>query len=450
MHTSNSSPTDLARSISSYLKRRRRRPPAQDVLRPLIECLFAASLKTEEGERVLCHVSYIDPDNPDPDPPKRMVRNRWIPVALTEPVDFTVPNLTKLAKASDPRSSSLAVFGTSDSALSIWGLIDQGNEYYDFTNFDASSGLPRPGLFQVSIAGLGHLVAYDGLTKIAELRVNTLVTSALDALWSGPVRKHFDQVIGSIRESLVKRLGEEPYSRADFWDKSLERDIITTICRVMLRVQVFRHGGAFLITPQPQSELLRIKYPIKYPRLRDAIDRAIGSRIEEANASDQVSEEYMDEDEDFLPVELYLEEAIARFDSEESGLEMTGVVWFVSLLSRVDGLVVLTPDLEVQGFGVEITCADEPSAVFLAQDSEASKLREMPYEHYGTRHRSMMRYCAKVPGSIGFVISQDGDVRAIATVNGKLVVFDNLRLQAHDFPKESERKNEIRDAASSG
>jgi hypothetical protein len=58
-----------------------------------------------------------------------------------------------------------------------------------------------------------------------------------------------------------------------------------------------------------------------------------------------------------------------------------------------------------------------------------------------------MRYCDKVPGSIGFVISQDGDVRAITKVDERLVVFDNLRLQAHAFPKESVRKSEIRDAA---
>jgi len=34
--------------------------------------------------------------------------------------------------------------------------------------------------------------------------------------------------------------------------------------------------------------------------------------------------------------------------------------------------------------------------------------------------------------SLGFVISQDGDVRAMTQVRGKLVVWENLRLQRHD------------------
>jgi hypothetical protein len=447
METGNSAPVDLARSIRSYLTARGRKSPSQVVLRSLLECLFAASLKSEEGERVLCHIAYIDPRKPDPKPPKRIVRNRWTPVPLTAPIDFTVPNLTKLAKASDPRSSSLAVYRNKEKGLVIWGLVDQGNEYHDFTNFDASSGMPRPGLFQVSIAGLGHLVAHDGLTKIAELRVNILVTSELNALWSGTVRHHFDGVIAGIRGNLVAYLGEEPYERRGHWNESLESEVVTAICRLMLRVQGFRHGGAFLITPEPDGDLLRVKYPLRYSRLRDAIARGLQSRIEESNASDEISTQYIDKEEDDIPVMLYLDEAVARYNAEDSELEITGAVWFMSLLSRVDGVVLLTQDLEVRGFGVEIVCAEAPTAVFLAQDSDGKKAREMSYELYGTRHRSVMRYCDKVPGSIGFVISQDGDVRAITKVDERLVVFDNLRLQAHAFPKESVRKSEIRDAA---
>lgn len=32
---------------------------------------------------------------------------------------------------------------------------------------------------------------------------------------------------------------------------------------------------------------------------------------------------------------------------------------------------------------------------------------------FGTRHQSMMRLCFARPGSVGFVVSQDGNVRAI-------------------------------------
>ena len=97
------------------------------------------------------------------------------------------------------------------------------------------------------------------------------------------------------------------------------------------------------------------------------------------------------------------------YDLDEIRNELLGVVWFISLLTRVDGLVLLTPTLEVQGFGVEITEGEEPTEIYAAGDARGTEslLRRIDYQQYGTRHRSMMRYCAKYPGSVGFVISQD-------------------------------------------
>jgi hypothetical protein len=113
--------------------------------------------------------------------------------------------------------------------------------------------------------------------------------------------------------------------------------------------------------------------------------------------------------------------------------ELDGAIWFVSLLSRVDGLVLMNSDLEVRGFGVEITCTKKPMEVFVAEDLYAAELRKVDYNHFGTRHRSMMRYCAQVPGSLGFVISQDGDIRAMIQIEGELIIWDNIALHTEDF-----------------
>lgn len=65
--------------------------------------------------------------------------------------------------------------------------------------------------------------------------------------------------------------------------------------------------------------------------------------------------------------------------------------------------MLLNLGLDVQGFGVEITVAEEPAEVFVAGDVEAteSQLRQVDYQLYGTRHRPMMSYCAEFPGSVG-------------------------------------------------
>jgi hypothetical protein len=89
----------------------------------------------------------------------------------------------------------------------------------------------------------------------------------------------------------------------------------------------------------------------------------------------------------------------------------------------------LNPDLSVRGFGVEITVAGEPDSLRLAADADAEDTIELPYTRWGTRHRSMMRYCWAVPNSVGFVLSQDGDVRAMTREDDALVVWENPLLQ---------------------
>jgi hypothetical protein len=41
----------------------------------------------------------------------------------------------------------------------------------------------------------------------------------------------------------------------------------------------------------------------------------------------------------------------------------------------------------------------------------------------------MFSYCWNNNGSLGFVISQDGDIRAITRVEDKLVIWENIKVQ---------------------
>jgi hypothetical protein len=55
-------------------------------------------------------------------------------------------------------------------------------------------------------------------------------------------------------------------------------------------------------------------------------------------------------------------------------------------------------------------------------------LEPLEYDHLGTRHQSMMRYCFEHPETAGFVVSEDGDARAICFVDGRLIVWENIKL----------------------
>jgi hypothetical protein len=141
--------------------------------------------------------------------------------------------------------------------------------------------------------------------------------------------------------------------------------------------------------------------------------------------------DYVDADEEELPVGLYLEESVEEGEREDAEAELDGALWFISLLTRVDGAVLMTPNLEVMGFGVEIRADDTPSAVWAAGNASGAPSRRRKADYYalGTRHRSMMRYCWTIPGSLGLVISQDGDVRAMLRLDDSLAMWEQIQLQ---------------------
>jgi len=419
------SPSDFADSIRAELVDRELEPPPVEILRDLAQTLFAVSLRTEEGRSIVAQCVFMDPENPDPDPPERITPDRWTAIPFGEQTSFSVESVVKLAVATDPRTSSLAVYTSPDGGVSIWGLVDQANRYYDFLNFDFDSGPTTPGLFHMSIEGPGHLSAWTGYDRIAELRVSELLGLPVDALGSGSLRDALAPAIQAHIAEVLQGMPAEMYEYRGHWDNSLAGDWISLLCRLLLRVRNHRHGGAILLTPDVSGAYLNVKYRLKYGRLRTALTTSGIATIKRTYASDQIFEEFLNSDLDELPISLYLDETVYGNELKDIESEIDGGVWFTSLLTRVDGLVLMTPRLEVCGFGVEITADAAPNTVVRALDSECADQQEIDYAHYGTRHRSMMRYCHAIPGSVGFVISQDGDVRAMLSEGDGVIISGN-------------------------
>jgi hypothetical protein len=130
------------------------------------------------------------------------------------------------------------------------------------------------------------------------------------------------------------------------------------------------------------------------------------------------------------PLDLYLDETVSRDELTNTNAEVTGCTRFLTSLSRVDGLIWVDSSLRLKGFGVEIASQSDPTSTFSAQNAQATKLKKLDLNHFGTRHRSMLRYCAANPNSVGFVVSQDGDVRAVSQFNNRVLLWDNIRIQS--------------------
>ncbi|RYD76059.1 MAG: hypothetical protein EOP84_17410, partial [Verrucomicrobiaceae bacterium] len=387
-------PADLAFAILRSLPRNSKKPPLKSITR-LLETMFESSLKTEEGQSIKFNITYIDPRNPDPMPPKRIVRDRWISVPFSSPFPFTVERAVKLAKATDPRSSSIAVYHTASGSIEAWGLIDQNLQAHKFANYDAESGSPRPGLFQAEISGLGHLIALREFKPIAELQVSTIAKKPPDIMYEGPIAQTLNAIAGKLTSSIPTTHPHLDPENTEIHSQSINGHLKTTLYRILSRIRDHRHGGAIIFTPDKNLEHLKVKFKTNYTRLGRAIQSIAVSETVKWETEQAIYSEYLEQDSETIPAEFYTTQAISSYEIEESTSEIEGIIWFISLLSRVDGAVVIGDDLSVQGFGAEIVCNKEPADFFKTTTRTASSrsLRKFDPQQFGTRHRSMFRYC---------------------------------------------------------
>ncbi len=132
-------PANLARLVAIRLRGEHGNAPPEVLLTRLLETLYFASLKTDEGRPILCTVNFVDPDECRVPPAARGHADCWSHVPFERPLPFDVRTLTKLARAADPAVSSLAVYRDRKNKLFIWGMIDQEPRHGDHISLDSTA-----------------------------------------------------------------------------------------------------------------------------------------------------------------------------------------------------------------------------------------------------------------------------------------------------------------------
>jgi hypothetical protein len=421
---------NLATIVNRRLKQLRITSPGIRALTGLFETLFFATLKTEEGKALQFRIVLVDPANPDPEKPTSPRPDRWKITSLTTRLPLTVSTLVKLSKAADPWNSSLAAYYDSSGEFFIWGLVDQSVQFNTMLVREADSGYGLPGKFQVLAAGPADLSVHANFKFIARLQQDTILKTQTDIFWSGPISDCIDVPMQRYLANIWKK-SNKPDRKSDEWLDQipyLAEEWIRTLCRILISIQRYRHGGALLLTNKTAQ--LDIKYRIQYDRLPKAL-RSLGSAgISYERAQTKINKYLDDPTVDDVPALLHLDESITETYVKDYTDEITGCVRFISSLSYVDGLILSTPDLSIRGFGVEIRTKKDPPQTFLSFDplGRQSTFRPINPQQYGMRHRSMMRYCFAYPGSVGFVISQDGEIRVMTRVKQSVIIWENLKV----------------------
>jgi hypothetical protein len=191
--------------------------------------------------------------------------------------------------------------------------------------------------------------------------------------------------------------------------------------RIINLVRTSGHGGSLVIVPDDQegmnvaAQWIDCKYSatpdvagMRFGKLLQSIIRRVGQLCPEDSTVEDawlIFRNISDPELDALE-EAFFE--LARLFSD---------------LMQVDGALVLDKRMCLVGFGGEIRVDRNVFQVGQAHDLEGNQVTGWDVRSDGTRHRSVYRLCSVEPEVIGFVISQDSQVRMIANVNDSVIFW---------------------------
>lgn len=431
MSIANAKPKDLALHVLKKLTHSKLSLPIPSlpVLEDLFECVFFASMRTEESDLIRVTVTLIDPENPDPRPPKKVVDERWSVIRFDTRIELSIKNLVKLSKASDPSTTSLAVYYDLEGKLYVWGMIDQAIHYQSFLNYESDSGSEQPGLFQVVVNDIGTLDVLFDYELLATLKQNVLISRYLDVFTIGPVSKILKANAGHLKTELRTFLAtEHPEEDFEDWETFADGLWIQTLSRLLLRVQNYHHGGGILITGNEED--IDVKYKVNYDRLKIAVTKYARETINNYVA-EALIEDHLAAGKKSIVKDWYQEESRSLFSRQKIADEIKGCISFLASHTCVDGVLIFDPEMVSKGFGGVLKAKKMPKKIFVSPTATATPKSLIPADpnHFGTRHRSMIGYCWNHPGSLGLVVSQDGDIRAFYRIEDKLIMWENIKTQ---------------------
>ena len=381
--------------------------PDDSSLQCVFETCYHASLRTEEQRPVRCVVAYA--------PIESLPRERLL--LFEHPVELTDDQIVRLAPVADIRRTLIGCDHV-DGQLCIWGLMEHGHAWAQYSAGDPpdapveEADLP-PECLTITIEGPGTLSVSKGRHGLARLREGRIIVPQ-----KNPMRDA-DDPLGHFFRQLVDDLQNSPDYRdrsalvAGNADWSLLGIYTKSIMGILDRIRLRREGGSILITRSPlEAAIAQITYTMaRHVGLTREIVNYYDSLCHLARASHS-SPETSDE------LERCQAEAALRMMSQQLFRGMNQI----SLLAGVDGAVLLDDHLRIQGFGVRFSVMLPVGTLVL----DAATGIEHPCDQWGLRHQSVFSACQKCEQAVGLVVSHDGGVKAVKSVEGKLHLWDRI------------------------
>jgi len=399
----------LARELFQLLQDYPEAPTERQLLE-LCDLLYAASLLKEEGRPVRARVVIAPPGvfAASDGPPDGIHAIRF-----ATPPALTANEVKRLSPAASFYHSIIGVWPEKNRGFRVWGILNTGPRWM---NQVAGGRKPIGAMIThpiIHVRDPGWLLFYQEYRLLAEWRGREFHGPRMDVFQSRLLSDRFVD----LRRQLVQELKDDclPCSLSlEAYADLAHLIALQFVRRVINLVRTSGHGGSMILIPfgeegrHAAEKWIDCKYlleedgaGLRFHHLWQAILRRVG----ELTPAGATVEQAWD---------IFRHSNDAELDQlEESFFELARLL---SDLMMVDGALIVDHKLSLIGFGGEIRVDRNVLYVVQAHDLDGGSVSRWNVQSDGTRHRAVYRLCSVEPETIGFVISQDSQVRMIANV----------------------------------
>ena len=332
----------------------------------------------------------------------------------------SVSELRRLAPATDYKKSAIWIVWD-DTEIFIAGICDLGTSWHR-ARMGLAYSYKVPSALIIQMDRPGRIRVYQGAFAIGSLSDGELSASGVE------MQLFMHSAVGAGLEKLFDEFSipefEAPRDFEGFWWIALW-NVFASIAN---SISASGHGGMLIIASDDQissSAALRIKYPIKSDALRKSFVDFINARNATADCWTRIELEHDGVSQDFK-AELALVEASDQ---------LVEAIRLVAQFAGCDGAIVVTSDLRLVGFGVEIRAEMSNNCAVQEVTFEfGDNGKDCDMEQFGMRHRSAIKLSSNLSDACILVISQDGPISGVWSKDGKVLVKKGVNLPNMNLP----------------
>ena len=413
--------------------------PANRIILALLDVAYHASCETEEGRRPGFRLILYSPNQHKSTVDRGHRKARYYDpqprlLLLDQERPYTVAEVNRLAPAAEFRRFLICIRDREtekEPSLSIWALLDMGENWWKFVHHETSGGRPPPNFLTVTSTGPGEISVSAQGDVLASLKAGQITLPSTGALWHVPLNDFFDTAKKHLYKDAISRLGTKRWADKGHDDDWPYRFYNIFVERILFYTRLRAHGGTILVIPHyiqkddtRLTDRIHIKYPSQYSYAWDLLLRSLVNHRKFFDLHFPLWEAKIE-----YTKELFQEHSMLHGEKSELDEALGDVSQAIASLTSVDGAVLMTDHFDILGFGAEVVALSS-SLSHVHKLTGPKKSVAVPVDSFGTRHRSAFRFCSSLEEAVAFIVSQDGGVKAVKRVGKDVILWPDINAGA--------------------